>query len=305
MTRKHQPGYLEDAQRQLGLWGRQGQARLHRASVAVGGIGGIGAISALMLAKAGVGRIAICDRDAYGVENVVEQAFATHDNIGVTKVVAAEREMRRHTRHTQIKKLVGDLSRDETCKRLIEGADILVSGVDNAVARIALGKAAAERGIPFVVAANIGWSVTHTVFLPGEFSYRAAWGDVPGISRRNGFPNMNDPRTRTAIEREWNIWVVAVAGFTPAHLRQFLARDQAYYLYAAPPANFAASLGVMDTLKCLLGAGPVFAYPQVHMFDLKSNQLWARGELQRRRRKLRSLWTKGAKAIAAEIRSWE
>jgi len=297
--------YLSDTERQLGLWGRNAQLKLRDASVAVGGIGGIGAISALMLAKAGVGQIAVCDRDSYGVENVVEQAFATHDNVGVTKVIAAEREMRRHSRHTQITGFVGDLSDDAACRRLIAGADILVSGVDNAMARIALGRAAARKGIPFVVAANIGWSATHTVYLPGKFSYSAAWRDVPDVSWKSGFPDMGNLQTRSVIEREWNIWVAAVSGYTRQHLRAFLSRNQSYYWYAAPPANLAASLGVMDALKCLLNISPIVAFPQTYMFDLKNNRPWNLEELRDRRNRLRLVWHRGAKAIMNVITAWE
>ncbi|MCL2108764.1 MAG: ThiF family adenylyltransferase, partial [Oscillospiraceae bacterium] len=158
--------YLCDTERQLGLWGVEGQLRLRNARVAVAGLGGIGSASALMLAKAGVGLIRVCDWDCYDSVNIVGQEFATYADIGRPKVEVALECMRKHTKHSLLEGFQADLKRDDECVRLISDADILISAVDNAPARIALGKAADKAGIPFVVSTNIGWTATHTVFFP-------------------------------------------------------------------------------------------------------------------------------------------
>ena len=289
--------YLSDTERQTGLWGKEGQKRLARATVAVGGLGGSGAISALMLAKAGVGKIRVCDRDDYEVANIVEQVFATHETVGCSKVETALTEMSKHTRFSELDGFVGDLNRREDSERLMEGADIVISGVDNAHARIALGRAADLQDLPFVVSANIGWSAVHTVYLPGEMSYRAVWRDVPGIRMQEGYPDLSDPDTVMVVEREWNIWTVAVSGFQPEALRRFLASDQSYYWYSSPPAYFAASLGVMDALKILVGNSTPTIYPQMFFFDMKRNRAWEWEELRHRYDRLRAAWDRGPDAI--------
>ena len=289
--------YLRDTERQSGLWGEEGQKRLGRATVAIGGLGGIGAVSALMLAKAGVGRIRVCDRDDYEVANIVEQAFATYETVGCSKVETALSEMGKHTRFSRLEGFVGDLSRKADCERLMEEADVVISGVDNARARIALGRAADLMGLPFVVSANIGWSAVHTVYLPGEMSYRAVWRDVPAIRLQGGYPDMSDPDTLLSVEREWKIWTVAVSGFQREALRSFLAGDQSYYWYSSPPAYFTASLGVMDALKILVGNGVPTIYPQMFFFDMKRNRAWKWEELRHRHDKLRAVWDRGPGAI--------
>jgi molybdopterin/thiamine biosynthesis adenylyltransferase len=294
--------YLNDMERQVGLWGPEAQEKIRGATVAVGGVGGIGAISALMLAKAGVGDLRICDRDHYGPENIVEQAFATWDTRGRPKVETALAEMARHTRHTELSGFLGDLSREEDAMRLIEGADVLISGVDNAPARMMLGRICARLAIPMVVSANVGWCILHTVYMPGEGSYASVWHGVTGVHLdAEGFPDMADPDTRQAVEDEWAIWVAAMAGFEPEYLKRYIDGDRSYLWYAAPPAYFAASLGVMDALKIITGKGRPTGFPAVFYFDMKTGVPRTWNDFDARRQLLREAWNGGAEAVLRAV----
>jgi len=297
--------YLSAMNRQLGLWGYKGQEKLYQAKVAVAGIGGIGAISALMLVKAGIGQLTICDRDTYGRENIVEQIFATYDAIDVEKVLAAQNEMKRHTKFTEIDGFTGDLSDEATAMRLVEKADILISGVDNPDARIVLGKVCAKQNIPMVVSANIGWSVLHTVYFPGKYGYNSVWQDVKGLTLKDGFPDMDEPATNAAVKREWNIWVVALSNYEPDAIRQFIkTKDQTFYWYAAPPAYFASSIGILDTLKILIGLGQVYTFPNIFFFDMKRGKILTWDELCKRRNSLQEVWEQGEEEILRIIQAW-
>ena len=290
--------YLDDMERQLGLWGSSAQEKIGRATVAVGGVGGIGAISALMLAKAGVGRLRICDLDHYGPENIVEQAFASWDSVNKPKVDTALAELARHTRYSQISGFSGDLSTEADALRLVDGADVVISGVDNAPARIMLGRVCARLEIPLVVPANVGWCVLHTVYQPGENSYAAVWRDVPGIDfDREGFPDIADQDTRQAIETEWAIWVAAMAGFEPEYLKRYIEGERSYLWYAAPPAYFAASLGIMDGLKIIAQKGRPTSFPAIFYFDMKAGRSRSWDFFANRRRRLREEWCKGPDAV--------
>jgi molybdopterin/thiamine biosynthesis adenylyltransferase len=297
--------YINAMERHLGMWGVEGQEKIRQAHVAVGGVGGIGAISALMLAKAGVGKISICDRDSYGIENIVEQIFATYDTIGEEKVIAAKREMLRHNQFAEINAFTGDLSDESTAMKLIEDADILVSGVDNAAARIMLGKVCAKKRIPFVVSANIGWSILHTVYLPTKNHYGSIWRDVDGLKWSEDFPDMTDPITCEKVEKEWNIWVVALSRFEQDSLKQFITKKTAYYWYAAPQAYFAASLGITDALKIMVEKGEVFSFPNIFYFDMKSSKVLSWEELCMRRSALREIWDTDIESILNLSNSWQ
>ena len=296
--------YMEAMERQFGMWGCKGQEKLRNAKVAVGGIGGIGAISALMLAKSGIGYIRICDRDAYGVENIVEQAFATYDTAGVEKVAAASQEMKRHNQFAEINGFTGDLSDEAVAMRLVDGIDVLVAGVDNAAARLMLGKVCAKKNIPMVVAANIGWSILHTVYFPGKHHYGTIWRDVDGLTWKDGFPDINNPATREAIQKEWNIWVAALSSYEPDFLQKFLQENPSYYWYSSPPAYFGASMGVLDALKILVGRGQVYAFPKIFYFDMKLGKLMSWEDMAQRRAAIREVWDKGIDEVIRVAKTW-
>ncbi len=296
--------YMVAMERQFGMWGCEGQEKLRNAKVAVGGIGGIGAISALMLAKSGIGYIRICDRDAYGIENIVEQAFATYDTAGVEKVTAASCEMKRHNQFAEINAFTGDLSDEAVAMRLVEGIDVLVAGVDNAAARLMLGKVCAKKNIPMVVAANIGWSILHTVYFPGEHHYGTIWRDVQGLTWNDGFPDLNDPASQEAIQKEWNIWVAALSSYEPDFLEKFLIENPSYYWYSSPPAYFGASMGVLDALKILVGRGQVYAFPKIFYFDMKLGKLMSWEDMAQRRAAIREVWDKGIDEVVRVAKNW-
>lgn len=282
------------------MWGAEGQRRLAAATIAVGGVGGIGAVSALMLAKAGVGRLLIADYDQYESANIVEQACATFDTVGEPKTAAVMRELQRHS-HAVVVAVQTDLSMYENAIRFATGADILISGVDNATARISLGRAAAALAIPFVVSANIGWGIVHTVYnLPRH--YGEIWRDVRDLRwTDDGFPDMADPSTAARVDREWKIWVVAVSRYEREAIARLLADAPSYYWYAASPAYFAASLGVTDAIKHVVGKGLLTAYPDIFYYDLKESRHLTAGELLRRRDRIRDAWSQGTEAVLAAI----
>ncbi|MCC5846784.1 MAG: ThiF family adenylyltransferase [Verrucomicrobia bacterium] len=288
--------------RHYGFWSKQDQKRLIKSVVAVGGVGGVGAAQALMLAKSGVGCIRIADRDQYQQENVVEQAFATWDTIGRPKVQVAAKEMKRHSQHLSVQTIQGDLANADAANELVRGADILFSGVDNPEARIALGRAALKAKIPFVVGANVGWTVFATIYQPDLKGYAAAFESIENLSRDElGFPIMEDPATRELVYLQWRVFTVAFSGFRDAELRRFIRGDMSHFAYTAGPAFTAASITVMEGLKSLLGAGVSVVYPNVRILDLAAAQELSSAEVRSRYNAVARAWNSGPKAILEAI----
>lgn len=79
-------------QRTRTLIGDKAMKRLGEARVLVFGIGGVGGYVCEALARAGVGRLHLVDKDVVDITNLNRQIIATHDTIGRPKVmVMAER----------------------------------------------------------------------------------------------------------------------------------------------------------------------------------------------------------------------
>ena len=68
------------------LLGSEEVDRLQNASVLLFGVGGVGGFTCEALARAGVGRIHIVDKDVVDITNINRQIIATHDTVGRPKV---------------------------------------------------------------------------------------------------------------------------------------------------------------------------------------------------------------------------
>lgn len=78
--------------RQAGLLSVEEQDKLAGARVAVLGLGGVGGVAAELLARAGVGSLAVCDGDVFEASNLNRQVGALHSSLGCAKAeVTAER----------------------------------------------------------------------------------------------------------------------------------------------------------------------------------------------------------------------
>lgn len=68
------------------LIGEDGLKKLRNASVAVFGIGGVGSFAAEALARGGIGRLILVDRDTVSLSNINRQLVAAHSTLGRYKV---------------------------------------------------------------------------------------------------------------------------------------------------------------------------------------------------------------------------
>ena len=69
--------------------GEDGQKKLLSSSVAIVGCGALGTVAANNLARAGVGKISIIDRDFVELNNLQRQMLFDENDVGAPKAVAA------------------------------------------------------------------------------------------------------------------------------------------------------------------------------------------------------------------------
>lgn len=83
---------MSDFIREISLIGEEKFNKLKDASIAVFGLGGVGSFVVEALARAGVGKLLICDNDVIAPHNVNRQLYALNSTVGRFKAeVAAER----------------------------------------------------------------------------------------------------------------------------------------------------------------------------------------------------------------------
>lgn len=149
--------------------GAEGQRRLLGSTALIVGCGALGASLAQHLARAGVGRLLIADRDYVEPSNLQRQVlFSEADALAaLPKAAAAADKLRGINSGIDIEAFVMDVNR-RNAGSLIEEADIVLDGTDNAATRLLLSDACYERGIPFVYGGVTGAEGMSAMLIPGD-----------------------------------------------------------------------------------------------------------------------------------------
>lgn len=142
--------------RTAALIGEDGFFRLQNASVAVFGIGGVGGHLAEALARAGVGRIHLVDRDTVSLSNINRQAVALHSTVGRPKAEIMAERIRDISPSCDITAVVGCYNAEN--RDLLFGYDLdyIVDAIDLVSCKVDLIVTAREKGIPVISALGTG-----------------------------------------------------------------------------------------------------------------------------------------------------
>ncbi len=216
--------------------GEHGQCRLAAAHVAIVGVGATGAAAAGLLARAGVGRLTLIDRDFVEPSNLQRQVLFDEQDArtALPKAEAARRHIKLLNSNVSVTAQVADLV-PGNIESLLAGAHILLDGTDNFETRYLLNDLAVRDGRPWIYAAAVG-------------AYAATMNILPRAEN-------TEPTACLAC-----IFPAAPAGNVETC-------DTAGILSTA--VNFAASLQVTEALKFLTGQ------PQLMRRTLVSYDLWS------------------------------
>jgi adenylyltransferase/sulfurtransferase len=149
--------------------GAEGQRRLAEGRVAIVGCGATGSALASLLARAGVGRLRIIDRDYVESSNLQRQSLFDEKDAAesVPKAIAAARKIAAFNSEIVVEPRVEDVI-PGNINVLLEGMDVILDGTDNFETRYLLNDYALKNSLPWIYAAAVGsYGVTLNV-LPGE-----------------------------------------------------------------------------------------------------------------------------------------
>ena len=149
--------------------GRSGQEALSGRSAVVAGCGALGCASALLLVRAGVGRLRVIDRDFVETSNLQRQPLYYEEDVasGMPKAAVAAERLRAGNADVRVEGVVADIT-PANAGELLSGADVIVDAVDNFETRLIINDLALSRGIPWVYGAVIGTYGVMMTILPGE-----------------------------------------------------------------------------------------------------------------------------------------
>ncbi|MGH9344059.1 MAG: ThiF family adenylyltransferase, partial [Terriglobia bacterium] len=147
----------------------EGQERLRAAKVVILGCGALGTAQANLLARAGVGRLRIIDRDYVEESNLQRQILFDESDAAqrMPKAAAAERKLKQINSDVHVEGVVED-AQPHNIEQMVAGFDLILDGTDNFEARFLLNDVAAKLGTPWIYGAVVAaYGVTMTV-LPGR-----------------------------------------------------------------------------------------------------------------------------------------
>jgi molybdopterin/thiamine biosynthesis adenylyltransferase len=152
-------------ERQVRLFGAEGQRRLERATALVVGAGGLGSSVSVYLAVAGVGRIVVVDGDVVEMSNLNRQILHWTKDIGRPKAVSAAETIRELNPEVEVG-AVSLFADEENLAGLVGEADLVVDALDNFPSRYLLNRAALDEGVPLFHGAISGFDGQATTIIP-------------------------------------------------------------------------------------------------------------------------------------------
>jgi molybdopterin/thiamine biosynthesis adenylyltransferase len=161
--------------------GERGQEALLASHAVVVGCGALGSFHAAALARAGVGRLTIIDRDYVEPGNLHRQWLFEESDAAesLPKAAAAARRIARINSTVKTRGIVADLTASNA-EELLGGADVILDGADNFEVRYLVNDFAVSRGIPWIYGAAVGSYGLAMPVIPGRTAcLRCVYPDPP------------------------------------------------------------------------------------------------------------------------------
>jgi adenylyltransferase/sulfurtransferase len=145
--------------------GPEGQRRLNESRALIVGCGALGSAHAESLARAGVGRLRIVDRDFVEASNLQRQTMFTELDAAERnpKAVAAANHIKQLNSEIEVEPEIVDVNHSNI-ERLIKDCDVVLDGTDNFATRYLVNDACVKHEINWIYGAAVGsYGVTMTV----------------------------------------------------------------------------------------------------------------------------------------------
>ena len=155
---------MEIFSREERLIGKEALLKLNNANVIVFGLGGVGSYTAEALARAGIGKMTVVDKDTVDITNINRQLYALNSTIGKPKAeIAKERilDINPNCKVLALQKMYLPENADEFN---LGEYDYIIDAIDNVTAKIDLAVKSQELSIPMIASMGTGNKLDPTLF---------------------------------------------------------------------------------------------------------------------------------------------
>lgn len=145
--------------------GKEGQEKLINSRVLLVGCGALGASHAEILARAGVGKLRVVDRDFVEFSNLQRQTlYKEQDAVErLPKAIACQNRLAEINSEVEVEPIVADVNRSNI-ESLIKDCDLVIDGTDNFSVRYLLNDACVKHSKTWIYGAAVsGYGTTMTI----------------------------------------------------------------------------------------------------------------------------------------------
>ncbi len=143
------------------LIGKNGLEKLNKSNIAIFGIGGVGSYVAEALARTGVGKIIIIDKDDIDITNINRQIHAMSSTVGKSKVEVMKSRMLDINPNIKVDAIKENFP-NENINFFSNDIDYIVDAIDSISAKIELILKANELNIPIISSMGMGNKIDPT-----------------------------------------------------------------------------------------------------------------------------------------------
>ena len=136
------------------LMGEAAVEKLQNTTVLVAGVGGVGSYAAEALARTGVGKLILVDKDTVSVSNLNRQIMAEQDTVDVGKCEAMKARIHRYNPYCEV------ICREEFISAenasMVQDADYVIDAIDTVTSKLALIEECHKYGVGIVCSLGMG-----------------------------------------------------------------------------------------------------------------------------------------------------
>ena len=146
------------------LIGKDNLEKLKNKNVIIFGLGGVGSYVAEALARCGIGRMTVVDKDTVDITNINRQLYALHSTVGKNKADVAKERILDINPNCEVTAIVKMYLPENSEEFKLSQYDYIVDAIDNVTAKIDLAIKSQELGIPMIASMGTGNKLDPTAF---------------------------------------------------------------------------------------------------------------------------------------------
>lgn len=155
---------MEQFSRTERLLGKDNLEKIKNKNIIIFGLGGVGSYVAEALARCGIGKMTVVDKDTIDITNINRQLYALHSTVGRNKADVARERILDINPECQVTSIVKMYLPENANEFNLSQYDYIIDAIDNVTAKIDLAIKSQELGISMIASMGTGNKLDPTAF---------------------------------------------------------------------------------------------------------------------------------------------